>query len=81
MIKIYDAANLAEANIVCGLLQAHGIDAHVSGHYLQGGIGELPPMGFHGVLVPEGDESRARAVIKDYEAGAFALPDEDSFEA
>lgn len=81
MIKIYQATNLTEANILRGLLEAHGIDAYVSGHYLQGGIGELSAMDFHGLLVPDEDADRARAVIKDYEAGVFALPDEDSFTA
>ncbi|MGV6827678.1 MAG: putative signal transducing protein, partial [bacterium] len=40
MKRIYSAANPTEANIVVGMLQAEGIDAHLTGHYLQGGVGE-----------------------------------------
>jgi hypothetical protein len=67
MKKIYDAANITEAHIVRGMLEAHGIQAHVTGHYLQGGIGELAVEGFVSVLVNEEEEARARELIIDYE--------------
>ncbi len=77
MIRIYRAANLAEANIVRGMLEAHGINAYVSGHYLQGGVGDLPPMDLMAVMVDDDDELRARELIRSYESGALALSDDD----
>ena len=73
MIKIYAASDITEAHIVCGMLQAHGIEAHVSGHYLQGGIGELAAQGFAGVLVAEAQAESARALIESYERGDTQL--------
>lgn len=67
MKKIYDAANITEAHIVTGMLQANGINAFMSGHYLQGGVGELAVEGFAAVLVNDDDETRARALIDEYE--------------
>jgi hypothetical protein len=65
---IYKAANITEAHIVRGMLNARGIDAEVSGHYLQGGVGELATMDFAQVLVEEEDIALARNVINEYEA-------------
>lgn len=67
MKKIYDAANITEAHIVTGMLRANGIDAHMSGHYLQGGVGELAVQGFAAVLVNDDEEQQARVLIDEYE--------------
>lgn len=67
MIKVYDASDITEAHIVRGMLEAHGIDAHVGGHYLQGGIGELAVQGFACVLVAEPQAASARELIDAYE--------------
>lgn len=67
MIKVYRAANITEAHIVKGMLEANGIDAYVDGYYLQGGIGELSTMDFVSVSVDEVDEKKARDVIDVYE--------------
>ena len=66
---IYRAANINEASIVQGMLRAHGIDAHVGGYYLQGGIGELAPEGFANVQVDDADVDAAQRLIDDYVAG------------
>ncbi len=66
---IYKAADIVEAHIVAGMLQANGIDSHVGGHYLQGAIGELAPMGFANVFVADTDVVTALPIIKDYEHG------------
>ena len=58
MIKVYRAANITEAHIVKGMLEANGIDAYVDGYYLQGGIGELAPMDFVSVSVDDGNEKK-----------------------
>ncbi|HPE62353.1 MAG: DUF2007 domain-containing protein [Thiothrix sp.] len=64
---IYRAANVTEAHIVAGMLDAHGIESHVGGHFLQGGVGELAPMDFATVLVADEDYTSALSVIADYE--------------
>jgi hypothetical protein len=68
LIKVFDAGNITEAHIVRGMLRAHGIDAYVGGHYLQGGIGELAVEGFASVLVPEEQAASARTLITEYES-------------
>lgn len=67
MVKIYSAADLTEAHIVSGMLQANGIEAHVGGHYLQGGIGELAAMDFASVYIDDNDREPARQLIDSYE--------------
>lgn len=72
MIKIYDASNITEAHIVRGMLEAHGINAHVGGYYLQGAIGELAVEGFASVLVDADAATEARALIERYERAGGA---------
>ena len=69
MVKVYDAGNITEAHIVCGMLEAHGIEEHVGGHYLQGGIGELVVQGFAAVYVEDTEVVAARSLIGAYERG------------
>ncbi|VAW81310.1 hypothetical protein MNBD_GAMMA13-406 [hydrothermal vent metagenome] len=69
MIKIYDASDITEAHIVCGMLRAHDIQAHVGGHYLQGGIGELMVQGFAAVFVEDDEFASARRLVEAYERG------------
>lgn len=40
---VYRAGDITEAEIVKGMLLSNNIEAHVSGYYLQGGIGEMAP--------------------------------------
>ncbi len=70
MQEIYRAADITEAHIVAGMLEAHGIEAHVGGHYLQGGVGELGTMNFAIVAVSEEDVEQAGKLIADYEQGS-----------
>lgn len=67
---VYQAANIIEAHLVTGLLQAHEIQAFVSGHYLQGGVGEIAPTGFANVSVADDDVQRAINVVTEYEQNA-----------
>ncbi len=67
MLIVYRAKDLTEAHIVAGLLQAHGVDCHVGGHYLQGGMGEIGTSGFTNVHVEDEDYARAREVVEEYE--------------
>jgi hypothetical protein len=78
MTKIYSAADLTEAHIVSGMLQANGIDAHVGGHYLQGGIGELAAMDFASVYIDDDDQEAARKLIDNYEKD---IPDTEPTQA
>ncbi|WP_322520799.1 DUF2007 domain-containing protein [Guyparkeria halophila] len=68
MKTIYRAADILEAHIVCGMLNAEGIEAEVAGFYQQGAVGQLAPQDFARVLLlDERDEARAERVIADYE--------------
>lgn len=67
MIIAYKAGNIAEAHIVSGMLEAAGIETHVGGHYLQGGVGEIAAMDFANVQIHESDFEQARALILAYE--------------
>lgn len=79
---IYKASNIVEAHIVAGMLQAEGIEAYVGGHYLQGAIGDLSPLGFANVFVDEADMERASVLIREYESSNTGRSDSDdaSFE-
>jgi len=63
----YKAANVAEAEIVKGMLEANGLEAHVGGYYLQGGVGEMATMDFAHVHVANADYDKARELIHEYE--------------
>lgn len=65
---VYRASNIVEAHIVAGMLRANGIEAHVGGHYLQGGVGDLSPMGFATVMTDDEDYAPARKIVHAYEA-------------
>ena len=67
MKTIYRAANITEAEILRGMLSAAGIDSHISGYYLQGGVGELAAADSVGIQVDEADISTAIAVLKEYD--------------
>ncbi|MCK7545500.1 DUF2007 domain-containing protein [Marinobacter bryozoorum] len=66
----YNARDLTEAHIIAGLLGSHGIRAHVGGHYLQGGLGEIGAAGFTNVQVDDDDYLEARRLIAEYEGAA-----------
>jgi|TARA_B110000238_G_scaffold151852_1_gene163970 hypothetical protein len=64
---VYRAGGIAEAEIIKGMLLCHDIEAHVSGFYLQGGIGEIAPTDLAKVHVTEDDYERAREIMLEYE--------------
>lgn len=69
MPLIYRAANVIEAQLIVDELKAGGMQAHVTGSYLSGAIGELPPTDVIGVwLLEEQHSERARSIIDDFEA-------------
>jgi formyltetrahydrofolate synthetase len=77
MISVYSANSTTEAHVIKNLLEQHGVTAYVSGHYLQGGIGELPVLNLIQVLVAPAEENAAQKILRDYAAGVFALDDND----
>lgn len=77
MITVYSANSTTDAHLIKNLLEQQGVSAYVAGHYLQGGLGELPVVNLIQVQVAEEDEAAALKVIADYEAGVFALDDDD----
>ena len=77
MVNVYSANSTTEAHLIKNLLEQHGVAAYVAGHYLQGGLGELPVINLIQVQVAAADEGAAREILRDYEAGKFALDDED----
>ncbi|MGD8925249.1 MAG: DUF2007 domain-containing protein [Thioalkalispiraceae bacterium] len=72
-VEIFSATSTTEAHLVKGLLKHHGIDAEVTGHYLQGAFGELPVTNMIQILVDSADEQRARVIIDKYDRGKFAI--------
>ncbi len=64
---VYRAGDITEAEIVKGMLLSNDIEAHVSGYYLQGGIGEMAPTDLAKVHVPDEEYEPARDIVRQYE--------------
>lgn len=75
MQLVFRGSNILEAHIVAGLLEAHHIETHVGGHYLQGAVGQLPASDFALVFVSHEKAAAAGKLIIDYENGIFANTD------
>lgn len=69
MRAIYEPAHSIEANLIVGLLQQFGIEAHIAGEYLQGGAGELPAFGLMRVMVADENAEAARQLIEEWNSG------------
>jgi len=65
---VYRAENIIDANLVKNALEHEGIPAFVSGQYLTGAAGELPPMALVNVMVAEIDWPRARVLAEAVDA-------------
>lgn len=50
------------------LLAQEGVEAHIHGEHLQGGVGELPASGLVRLMVDEADYPRARTVVERWDA-------------
>ncbi len=60
---------MVEAQLIVDELKTGGMQAHITGSYLSGAIGELPPGDIIGVwLLQEQHTERAREIIDDFEA-------------
>ena len=65
---VYEAENIIDANLVKNALAQEGIAAFVSGQYLTGAAGELPPLALVNVMVAAADWARARPIAERIDA-------------
>jgi hypothetical protein len=65
---IYKARDIIEAHIVAGMLNANGIETHVGGYYLQGGVGDVAVFDFANVQVADEDVVAALPLVAEYES-------------
>lgn len=77
MKQVYSPANPAEAHMLAHLLEQNGIQAHIHGEALQGGVGELPAMGLLQLLVSDDDYDRARSLILAWERTPVATEERE----
>lgn len=61
MRAIYEPAHSIEANLIVGLLQQFGIEAHIAG--------ELPAFGLMRVMVADENAEAARQLIEEWNSG------------
>ena len=61
---VYHAGNSLDARMIKDILAQAGIQAHVVGDYLQGGVGTLPALDLVKVLVTDADYATARDMIE-----------------
>jgi hypothetical protein len=81
MRRVYEPANLIEAQMLIGMLADEGIRAHLNGGDLVGGMGDLPVMGLLSLNVENDQAEHARRLIAEYNAASPLSGDEppDSF--
>jgi DNA primase len=65
---VYQAENIIDANLVKNALEHAGITSFVSGQYLTGAAGELPPLALVNVMVAEVDWPQARSIAERIDA-------------
>ena len=65
---VYQAENIIDAHLVKNALDHAGIAAFVSGQYLTGAAGELPPLALVNVMVAEIDWPQARPIVERIDA-------------
>ena len=65
---VYQAENIIDANLVKNALEHAGITSFVSGQYLTGAAGELPPLALVNVQVAGVDWPQARAIAERIDA-------------
>jgi len=72
-VRVYRAANSAEAHLLKGLLEQHGMPVRMFGESLSGGLGDLPAEVMQvDIEVPVGYRQYARELIEEYEGRGTA---------
>lgn len=66
MHKIYEAANLIDAELVAQMLRMHGIQVVTEGWYRQGALGELPVNATPTLWVADAEVERARSLLEQH---------------
>lgn len=66
MRRIYEPADLMEAELLVAMLASEGITAHLSGQHLLGAVGELPVSGLLGLQVADAQAECAQQLITGY---------------
>ena len=80
MQKIYEPENLLEGELLQGMLASEGVQAHLTGRDLLGGVGDLPIFGVLGLSVDNDQAEHARELITAYNAALPVSGDEpDNF--
>ncbi|KIH81902.1 putative signal transducing protein [Pseudomonas batumici] len=80
MQRIYEPENLMEGELLQGMLASEGIEAHLVGRDLLGGVGELPVFGLLALAVDNDQAHCARELIAAYnEALPMSGDEPDSF--
>lgn len=64
---VYQSTNVADLYVLRDLLAQAGIEAHVQGEFLRGGIGELPADTPVSLAVADAQADAARAIVLDWE--------------
>ncbi len=69
MLKIYEAENQFDAQLLLDKLLSAGLESILKGQFLSGAIGELPAAGLITVwLVHEEDEPSGRVIVDEFES-------------
>ena len=68
MRRIYEPADLLEAELLVAMLASEGVTAHISGRHLLGAVGELPVSGLLALQVADAQAERALQLITGYNA-------------
>lgn len=68
MRRIYEPADLMEAQLLLAMLASEGVRAHLSGEHLLGALGELPVSGLLALQVADAQAERAQQLIAGYNA-------------
>ncbi|MNM57912.1 hypothetical protein D3C81_691310 [compost metagenome] len=76
MQRIYEPGSLLEAEMLLGMLVSEGVDVHLVGRDLVGGVGELPAQGLLGLAVPDEQAEYARQLIDAYNDAQPLVGDE-----
>jgi Putative prokaryotic signal transducing protein len=77
MKSVYRGSNYIEAQLLTGLLEQRGISVYLQGAALQGGLGEVPAVGYLSIMVDEQDVHPAKLLLAAYERGDFAITEDD----